>query len=100
MPNPSLRTIAPGLLAAIIATLPGASAAQGLMDCTPPLRPEAVTDARILAEYAPELREEYALFFDGAQDFFRCLERARIVVTEEVNQAIADYGALDGAPPD
>ena len=100
MPNPALRTIAPGLLAAIIATLPGAPAAQGLMDCAPPLRPTAVTDARVLAEYAPELREEYALFFDEAQDFFRCLERAKIAVTEDVNQAIADYGALDGAPPD
>lgn len=100
MLNPSLRTIAPGLLAAIIATLPGAAAAQGLIDCAPPLRPAAVTDARILAEYAAELREEYALFFDEAQDFFRCLEQARIIVTDEVNQAIADYGALDGGLPD
>ena len=100
MLNPSLRTIAPGLLAAIIATLPGAAVAQGLIDCAPPLRPAAVTDARVLAEYATEIREEYALYFDEAQDFFRCLERARIVVTEEVNQAIADYVALDPAPPD
>ena len=100
MPAPARRTIAPSLLAAFIATFPGASAAQGLMDCVPPLRPAAVTDARVLAEYAAELREEYALFFDEAQDFFRCLERARIAVTEDVNQAIADYGALDGAPPD
>lgn len=100
MLNPSLRTIAPGLLAAIIATLPGAAAAQGLIDCAPPLRLAAVTDARVLDEYASEIREEYALYFDEAQDFFRCLERARIAVTEEVNQAIADYGALDGVPPD
>ena len=100
MPTPARRTIASGLLAATIATLPGAAAAQGLMDCAPPLRPAAVTEARVLAEYAPELREEYALFFDEAQDFFRCLERARVVVTEEVNQAIADYGALDPARPD
>ena len=100
MPTPALRTIIPGLLAFISTALPGAAAAQGLMDCAPPLRPAAVTDARVLAEYAAELREEYALFFDEAQDFFRCLERARIAVTEDVNQAIADYGALDGAPPD
>ena len=100
MPTLAIRTIIPGLLAVIIATLPGAAAAQGLMDCAPPLRPAAVTDARVLAEYASEIREEYALYFDEAQDFFRCLERARIAVTEEVNQAIADYGALDGAPPD
>ena len=100
MPTPALRTIIPGLLAVISTALPGAAAAQSLMDCTPPLRPAAVTDARVLAEYAAELREEYSLFFDEAQDFFRCLERARIAVTEDVNQAIADYGALDGAPPD
>ena len=100
MPTPPRRTIAPSMLAAIVATFPGASSAQELIDCTPPLRPAAVTDARVLAEYAPELREEYALYFDDAQDFFRCLERARIVVTEEVNQAIADYGALELAPPD
>lgn len=100
MPTPALRTFIPGLLAVISTALPGAAAAQGLMDCAPPLRPAAVTDARVLAEYAAELREEYALFFDEAQHFFRCLERVRIVVTEEVNQAIADYGALDPAPPD
>jgi hypothetical protein len=99
MPTPALRTIIPGLLAAIVATVPGASSAQGLMDCTPPLRPAAVTDARVLAEYGAELREEYALFFDEAQDFFRCLERARVAVTEDVNQAIVDYGALGVVPP-
>ena len=100
MPNPARRIFTPSLLAAIIATFPGVSAVQGLMDCAPPLRPPAVTDARVLVEYAAEIREEYALFFDEAQDFFRCLERARVVVTEEVNKAIADYGALDLAPPD
>ena len=71
MPTPALRAIIPGLLAVISTALPGAAAAQGLMDCNPPLRPATVTDARILAEYAAELREEYALFFDEAQDFFR-----------------------------
>ena len=100
MPTPALRTIIPGFLAVFSTALPGAVAAQGLIDCAPPLRPAAVTDAGVLAEYGAELREEYALYFDEAQAFFRCLERARIAVTEEVNQAIADYGALDGAPPD
>lgn len=100
MPHPARRTIIPGFLAVFSTALPGAVAAQSLMDCTPPLRPAAVTDARVLAEYAAELREEYSLFFDEAQDFFRCLERARIAVTEDVNQAIANYRALDPAPPD
>jgi hypothetical protein len=54
----------------------------------------------VRAEYASELREEYALYFDEAQEFFRCLERARIVVTDEVNQAIADYRAMVGPVPD
>ena len=100
MPTPARRTIIPGFLAVFSTALPGAVAAQGLIDCAPPLRPAAVKDARVLAEYASEIREEYALYFDEAQDFFRCLERAKGVVTEEVNQAIADYGALDGAEPD
>ena len=100
MPCPARRTINPSLLAAIVAAFPGAAAAQGSIDCAPPLRPAAVTDARVLAEYAAELREEYALFFDEAQNFFRCLERARIAVTEEVNQAIADYGAVGVVPLD
>lgn len=99
MPTPARRTIIPGLLATVVAAFPGAIAAQSLMDCAPPLRPAAVTDARVLAEYASEIREEYALYFDEAQDFFRCIERARIAVTEEVNQAIVDYGAIGGAPP-
>lgn len=100
MPTSARRTITFCLLAAIVAAFPGAVAAQGLIDCTPPLRPAAVTDARVLAEYAAELREEYALFFDEAQDFFRCLERARIAVTEDVNRAIVDYGTLGVVPPD
>ena len=100
MLNPAPRALPLGLLAAIFATLPCVATAQGLIDCAPPLRPAAVTDPRVKAEYAAELREEYALYFDEAQAFFRCLERARVVVTEEVNQAIADYGAIGGPPAD
>ena len=100
MPDPSSCTLPLGLLAAILATLPGVAPAQGLIDCTPPFRPVAVTDPRVQAEYSSELREEYALYFDEAQAFFQCLERARIVVTEEVNQAIADYEAIGGSPAD
>ena len=100
MPDLSRRTLPLGLLAAIFAALPRLAPAQSLIDCAPPLRPAAVTDPRVKAEYASELREEYALYFDDAQAFFRCLERARIMVTEEVNQAIADYGAIDGSARD
>lgn len=97
-PAPCARPL--GLLAAIFAALPSVATAQGLIDCAPPLRPAAVTDPRVKAEYAAELREEYALYFDEAQTFFRCLEQARVVVTEEVNQAIADYGAIGGPRAD
>ena len=100
MPGPSRRTPPLGLLAAILAALPCEVHAQSLINCAPPLRPAAVTDPRVKAEYAAELREEYALYFDEAQAFFRCLERARVMVTEEVNQAIADYGAVDGSARD
>lgn len=100
MLNRAPRILPSSVLAAAVVALAGAGAAQGLIDCAPPPRPAVVTDARIRADYVAELREEYALYFDAAQDFFRCLERARIGMTEEVNQAIADYGALDPAPPD
>ena len=100
MPDPSRRTLPLGLLAAIFAALPCVVPAQSLIDCAPPLRPAAVTDPRVQAEYASELREEYALYFNEAQAFFRCLELARVTVTEEVNQAIADYGAIGGSAPD
>ena len=95
MPDPSRCALQLGLQSAILLALPCAAAAQDLLNCAPPLRPAAVTDQRVQAEYASELREEYALYFDDAQAFFRCLERARDVVTEEVNHAIADYGAID-----
>ena len=100
MPDPSRRTLPLGLLAAILAAFPSMVRAQGLTDCAPPLRPAAVTDPRVKAEYASELREEYSLYFDDAQAFLRCLERARVMVTEEVNQAIADYEAIGESPGD
>lgn len=100
MPDLTPRALPLGLLAAIFAVHPCVAIAQGLIDCAPPLRPAAVADPRVKAEYAAELREEYALYFDEAQAFFRCLEQARGVVTEEVNQAIADYGAIGGPRAD
>jgi hypothetical protein len=100
VPYPFFCTLYSGMLAAALAALPCSLAAQALIDCTPPLRPVAVTEPRVRAEYASELREEYALYFDEAQEFFRCLERARVFVTEEVNQAIADHGAIAGPAPD
>ena len=100
MPDLAPRAHPLGLLTAIFAALPCVATAQGLIDCAPPLRPAAVTNPRVQVEYASELREEYALYFDEAQAFFRCLEQARVVVTEEVNQAIADYGAMEGPPAD
>ena len=44
MPTPARRTITPSLLAAVVAAFPDVVAAQGLMDCTPPLPPAAVMD--------------------------------------------------------
>lgn len=100
MPYPFSCIVCSGTLAAALAALPCSLAAQALLDCTPPLRPVAVTEPRVRAEYASEIREEYALYFDEAQEFFRCLERARVVITDEVNQAIADYRAMVGPAPD
>jgi len=100
MPNPAPCVLSLGLLALCSAVLPGAAAAQGLLDCVLPLRPSPVSDARILSEYAEEIREEYAIYFDEAQAFFRCIERVRVVITEDVNQAIIDYGAIESVPPD
>lgn len=100
MPNPAPRTHWLYILALLGIALPGAAPAQAMLDCVPPLRPSPVTDAKVLTEYAAEIREEYAVYFDEAQAFFRCLERVRVLVSEDVNQAIADYGAIDVAPPD
>ena len=100
MSHPTSLTLSLGLLALCSAVLPGAATAQGLLDCVLPLRPSPVTDAKVLTEYAAEIREEYAVYFDEAQAFFRCIERVRVLISEDVNQAIADYGAIDVAPPD
>ena len=100
MPPPFPRAIPLGLLALFSVALPMSAAAQSLLDCVLPLRPSPVTDAAVAAEYAREVREEYVVYFDEAQTFFRCIEQVRTAVTEDVNQAIVDYGALEPVPPD
>ena len=100
MPRPSLRSLPLGLLGLLTVSLPSTAHAQSQIDCLPPLRPQPVTDAAVLAEYAKEIREEYAVYFDEVQTFFHCIEQVRAAVTEDVNQAIIDYGALEAMPPD
>ncbi len=100
MPYPAPRTRMLYILALLGVALPGAAPAQAMLDCVLPLRPSPVTDAKVLTEYAAEIREDYAVYFDEAQAFFHCIEQVRAAVTEDVNQAIVDYGALAPVPPD
>lgn len=70
------------------------------LDCLPPLPPAPVHDANTSAAYAPEIREEYVIYFDEAQSYLHCLEAARAEVTAEVNRAIAEFQALGPVPDD
>ena len=100
MPCPTPRALPLGLPGLLSLGLAVAAEAQSPMDCLLPLPPRPLTDAAVAAEYAPEIREEYAVYFDEAQAFFRCIDQLRAAVSEEVNQAIVDYGALRPVPPD
>lgn len=88
------------LLMLMAIAVPISGTAQSTLNCLPPLKPSPVTDSGVRAEYAAEIREEYAAYFDDAQAFFRCIDEARAAVTEEVNQAILDYGGVHEALPD
>ena len=98
MTNPSRNLLAAGLI--FCALLGAATIAQAgtALDCQPPIPPAPVSDPAIRKAYGPEIRSDFLAYFDEAQTHLRCLESARAAVTDEVNQAIADYQAF-GPPP-
>lgn len=98
MPLVNSRVRPFSLLVLMAIAVPISGNTQSAFSCIPPLRPAPVTDSAIRAEYAAEIREEYAVYFDAAHAFFRCIEDAQAAVTEEVNQAILDYGGVSEAP--
>ena len=100
MPLVTSRARPISLLVLMAVAVPISGSAQSAFSCIPPLKPAPVTDSAMREEYAAEIREEYAAYFDDAQAFFRCIDEARSAVTEEVNQAILDYGGLQEALPD
>ena len=100
MPVVNSRVCPICLLVLMAIAAPISGTAQSTLSCLPPLKPAPVTDSGVRAEYAAEIREEYAAYFDDAQAFFRCIDRARAAVTEEVNQAILDYGGVHEGLPD
>ena len=100
MPLVTSRTRPISLLVLMAIAVPIFGTAQSTLSCLPPLKPTPVTDSGVRTKYAAEIREEYAAYFDDAQAFFRCIDEARAVVTEEVNQAILDYGGVREAVPD
>lgn len=100
MPLVNSRVGPISLLVLMAIAVPISGTAQSTLSCLPPLKPAPVTDSGVRTEYAAEIREEYAAYFDDAQAFFRCIDEARAAVAEEVNQAILDYGGLQEALPD
>jgi hypothetical protein len=98
MPLPSPRPLLTGLVGLMAMFLGSAALAVTTLDCLPPIPPAPVPDAGLRAEYRDEIGQEYSAYFDEAQAYLRCLDRARSAVTEEINRAIADYQTLDSGP--
>lgn len=69
------------------------------LDCLPPIPPAPVTDEATRAEYRTEIGQEFTAYFDEAQAYLRCLDAARVAVSEEINRVIRDYQSL-GPEPD
>jgi len=95
MPLPSPRPLLTGLLGLMAMFLGSTALSVTALDCLPPIPPAPVRDAGLLAKYRDEIGQEYSAYFDEAQTYLRCLDRARTSVTEEINRAIADYQMLD-----
>jgi hypothetical protein len=98
MPLPTTRPLLTGLLGLMTMFLGTAALAVSALDCLPPIPPAAVRDAGLRAEYRDEIGQEYSTYFDEAQAYLRCLDRARSAVTDEINRAIADYQTLGSGP--
>jgi hypothetical protein len=95
MPLPSPRPLLTGLVGLMTMFLGTAALAVTALDCLPPIPPAPVKNAALGTKYRDEIGQEYSTYFDEAQAYLRCLDRARSAVTEEINRAIADYQMLD-----
>lgn len=67
------------------------------LDCEPPVSPEEVTDARVMAEYRDEISAEYMSYFDDAQRYLLCLDAARNAVDAELRTVLAAYQRFDAS---
>jgi hypothetical protein len=88
------------LVVVTLLAMPIGGVAQGAtaLDCLPPIPPAPVTDAATRAEYRTEIGQEFTAYFDEAQAYLRCLDAARVAVSEDINRAIRDYQALRPKP--
>ncbi|MCZ0811828.1 hypothetical protein N5A93_06250 [Roseovarius sp. EGI FJ00037] len=65
--------------------------AQGCMAPAAPFMPAELADIRA---YADLLREDFEIYFTDAQAYFRCLERERRAVFDEVQQLTQAYAQM------
>ena len=76
---------------------PPASAQVTAFDCLPPAAPYADLPEGVAATYRAELRSDYAAYFDAAQKYLICLDRAQTTVRTELDAALESYEWLFGA---
>ena len=65
--------------------------AQGCMAPSPPFMPSDPADIRA---YADLLRQDFEIYFTDAQAYFRCLERERRAVFDEVQQVTQAFAQM------
>lgn len=84
------------VLTLAISTSASSLAQTSALDCVPPAIPYSDLPADVLADYRDELRLEYSEYFDAAQRYLQCLERAQATAHGEINQALETYTRLFG----
>lgn len=59
--------------------------------CFPPVRPFVPNDGNAVAEFADLIRQDFEVYIEDVQVYFRCLDIERARAFEEARQVSQDY---------
>ena len=85
--NRGIRTIV------FLIFLAGGASAQ---NCFPPSRPFAPSDPQAAREYADLIRNDFEVYIQDIQSYFRCLDDERARAFQEAREVSEEYGRFLG----
>lgn len=59
--------------------------------CLPPVRPFVPNDGNAVAKFADLIRQDFEVYIEDVQVYFRCLDTERARAFEEARQVSQDY---------